>query len=90
MDKDKEKEAKLLQKKLAKLVKMGRKKKYILDVAEVEAEFVDLKLTKKQMEKVYQYLASKDIDVLRIGSGGKETDREMKQIEKMKGCYWLL
>ena len=74
MDKDKEKEAKLLQKKLAKLVKMGRKKKYILDVAEVEAEFVDMKLTKKQMEKVYQYLASKDIDVLRIGSGEEEVD----------------
>ena len=74
MDKDKEKDAKLLQKKLAKLVKMGRKKKYILDVAEVEAEFVDLKLTKKQMEKVYQYLASKDIDVLRIGSGEEEVD----------------
>ena len=50
------------------LVALGKKKKSILDVQEINDFFTDMELTPDQMEKVFDYLESNNIDVLRISS----------------------
>ena len=50
------------------LVALGKKKKSILDVQEINDFFTDMELTPDQMEKVFDYLEANNIDVLRINS----------------------
>lgn len=50
------------------LVALGKKKKSILDVQEINDFFTDMELTTEQMEKVFDYLEANNIDVLRISS----------------------
>ena len=52
--------------KMNELVAMGKKKKSILDVQEINDFFADMELSAEQMEKVFEYLEGHNIDVLRI------------------------
>ena len=52
--------------KLKELVALGKKKKSILEVQEINDFFHDMELNPEQMEKVFEYLESHNIDVLRI------------------------
>ena len=52
--------------KMNELVALGKKKKSILDVQEVNDFFADMELSAEQMEKVFEYLEGHNIDVLRI------------------------
>ena len=48
------------------LVALGKKKKSILDVQEINDFFNDMELNADQMEKVFEYLEASGIDVLRL------------------------
>ena len=48
------------------LVALGKKKKSILDVQEINDFFNDMELNAEQMEKVFEYLEASGIDVLRL------------------------
>ena len=52
--------------KMNELVGLGKKKKSILDVQEINDFFADMELSAEQMEKVFEYLEGHNIDVLRI------------------------
>ena len=52
--------------KMNELVALGKKKKSILDVQEINDFFADMELSAEQMEKVFEYLEGQNIDVLRI------------------------
>jgi RNA polymerase primary sigma factor len=54
--------------KMNELVALGKKKKSILDVQEINDFFADMELEAEQMEKVFEYLEANNIDVLRISS----------------------
>ena len=62
--------------KVKELVALGKKKKSILDVQEINDHFSDMELNADQMEKVFDYLEANNIDVLRI-SGDVEEDVDM-------------
>ena len=62
--------------KMKELVALGKKKKSILDVQEINDHFSDMELNADQMEKVFDYLEANNIDVLRI-SGDVEEDVDM-------------
>lgn len=51
---------------LKELVAFGKKKKSILEIQEINDYFADMELEPEQMEKVFDYLETKNIDVLRI------------------------
>ena len=53
---------------LKELVALGKKKKSILEIQEINDFFRDMELNSDQMEKVFEYLESNNIDVLRINS----------------------
>ena len=52
--------------KMNELVALGKKKKSILDVQEINDFFADMELSAEQMEKVFEYLEGHNIGVLRI------------------------
>ena len=52
--------------KMNELVALGKKKKSILDVQEINDFFADMELSAEQREKVFEYLEGHNIDVLRI------------------------
>lgn len=52
--------------KMNELVALGKKKKSILDVQEINDFFADMELSAEQMEKVFECLEGHNIDVLRI------------------------
>ena len=52
--------------KMNELVALGKKKKSILHVQEINDFFADMELSAEQMEKVFEYLEGHNIDVLRI------------------------
>lgn len=52
--------------KMNELVALGKKKKSILDVQEINDFFAVMELSAEQMEKVFEYLEGHNIDVLRI------------------------
>lgn len=52
--------------KLSKLVELGRSKKDVLELSDVENFFKQTPLDAEQMEMVYQYLEDNKIDILRI------------------------
>ena len=59
------------------LVALGKKKKSILDVQEINDFFTDMELTPEQMEKVFDYLEANNIDVLRISSDADDAGIEI-------------
>ena len=60
--------------KLKELVALGKKKKSILELQEINDFFADMELDLEHMEKVYEYLEAQNIDVLRIGSDSDDMD----------------
>ena len=60
--------------KMNELVALGKKKKSILDVQEINDFFADMELSAEQMEKVFEYLEGHNIDVLRITA---DTDNDV-------------
>ena len=58
------------QEKLRELVSLGKKKKGILEIQEINDFFSDMELDAEQMEKVYEYLEANHIDVLRVSGDG--------------------
>ena len=60
--------------KLKELVVLGKKKKSILELQEINDFFSDIELDLEHMEKVYEYLEAQNIDVLRIGSDSDDLD----------------
>ena len=59
------------------LVALGKKKKSILDVQEINDFFTDMELNTEQMEKVFDFLEANNIDVLRI-SGDSDDDADVE------------
>lgn len=51
---------------LKKLVEMGKSKKSVLDMNDINDFFTGIELTPEQLEHVYSYLESNGIDVLRV------------------------
>ncbi len=60
--------------KLKELVKLGKKKKSILELQEINDFFRDMELDSEHMEKVFDYLEGQNIDVLRISSDDDDID----------------
>ena len=60
--------------KLKELVVFGKKKKSILEIQEINDFFTDFQLNAEQMEKVFEYLESNNIDVLRISADSDADD----------------
>ena len=56
------------QEKLRELVSLGKKKKSILEIQEINDFFSDMDLDSDQMEKVFDYLEANNIAVLRISN----------------------
>ena len=68
---------------LKELVALGKKKKSILDVQEINDFFNDMELNADQMEKVFDYLEANNIDVLRISEDTEDdvdVDIDMKDL----------
>ena len=61
-----EENAQKFREKMNELFSLGKKKKSILDVQEINDFFADMELSAEQMEKVFEYLEGHNIDVLRI------------------------
>lgn len=69
------------QEKLRELVSLGKKKKGILEIQEINDFFSDMELDSDQMEKVFDYLEANNIDVLRIsGDTPDEVDVDLDDI----------
>ena len=63
--------------KLKELVALGRKKKSILEIQEINDFFSDMELDSEQMEKIFEYLEANNIDVLRIESQTEMVDDDI-------------
>ncbi|MEG2523936.1 MAG: sigma-70 factor domain-containing protein, partial [Lachnospiraceae bacterium] len=63
--------------KLKELVALGKKKKSILEIQEINEIFSEMELETEQMEKVFEYLEANNIDVLRITGDGEEEELEV-------------
>ena len=63
--------------KLKELVALGKKKKSILELQEINDFFNDMELDAEQMEKVFEHLESNNIDVLRISGDDDDVDVEV-------------
>lgn len=69
--------------KLKELLALGKKKKNILEIQEINEIFADMELEPEQMEKVFEYLEGQNIDVLRInGDVDDDDDLEVVITEK--------
>lgn len=60
--------------KLKNLVALGKKKKSILEIQEINEVFSDMELEAEQMGKIFEYLESQNIDVLRISPDTDDAD----------------
>ena len=60
--------------KLKDLLALGKKKKSILEIQEINDFFTDMELNSEQMEKVFDYLEANNIDVLRISADDDADD----------------
>ena len=60
--------------KLKNLVALGKKKKSILEIQEINEVFSDMELEAEQMAKIFEYLESQNIDVLRISPDTDDAD----------------
>ena len=70
--------------KLKELVALGRKKKSVLEIQEINDFFSDMELSPEQMEQVFEYLEAKGIDVLRINSDTDDDEWIWKLYCQMK------
>ena len=61
-----EEQAVKFEERLKNLVALGKKKKNTLEIQEINDAFSDMSLEEEQMEKIYEYLESQNVDVLRI------------------------
>lgn len=60
--------------KVKELIALGKKKKSILELQEINDFFSDMELDSEQMDKVFEALEASNIDVLRIGEGDEDDD----------------
>ena len=67
-----EENIKKFEEKLKELVALGKKKKSILEIQEINDFFSDMELEPDQMEKVFDFLEASNIDVLRINADTQE------------------
>ena len=58
-------------------MRLGKKKKSILEIQEINDFFSDMELDSEQMEKVFEYLEANNIDVLRISADTDVTDDDV-------------
>ena len=65
--------------KLKELLALGKKKKNILEIQEINEIFADMELEPEQMEKVFEYLEGQNIDVLRI-NGYVDDDDDLEVV----------
>ena len=65
--------------KLKELLALGKKKKNILEIQEINEIFADMELEPEQMEKVFEYLEGQNIDVLRI-NGDVDDDDDLEVV----------
>lgn len=63
--------------KMKELISLGKKKKSILELQEINDFFSDMELDSEQMEKVFDQLEASNIDVLRI-SGDDDSEEEVE------------
>ena len=64
--------------KLKSLIALAKKKKNILEIQEINEVFKDMELAPEQMEKVFEYLESSNIDVLRISEDTDDDDDDLE------------
>ena len=69
-----EEQAMKFEEKLKTLVALGKKKKNVLEIQEINDVFSDMELGAEQMEKVFEYLEAQNVDVLRITGGEVDDD----------------
>ena len=69
-----EEQAIKFEEKLKTLVALGKKKKNVLEIQEINEVFSDMVLEEEQMEKIYEYLEAQNVDVLRITGGDIDDD----------------
>ena len=67
-----EEQAIKFEEKLKNLVSIGKKKKNILELQEINDVFSDVELEAEQMDKIFEYLEGQGIDVLRISADTEE------------------
>ena len=63
--------------KLRGLEDLAKKKKNVLEYKEINDFFKDMPLDAEQMDKVFEYLEAKNIDVLRISESGNDADDDL-------------
>ncbi len=56
---------------------LAKKKKNVLEYEEINDYFKDMPLDAEQMDKVFDYLDAKSIDVLRISDNGSDSDDDI-------------
>lgn len=66
------------QEKLQEILDLAKKKKNVLEVAEIEKHFKELELTPDQIEDIYEFLDKSDIDVLGIDEDTEDEEDEDK------------
>ena len=64
-------------KKLEELVNYAKSKKGVLEYDEIKPFFGNIELTEEQMDSIYEYLESKNIDVLKIADDDDVPDDEL-------------
>ena len=69
-----EEQAMKFEEKLKTLIAIGKKKKNILEIQEINDVFSDMELETEQMDKIFEYLEAQGIDVLRIPTNVEEDD----------------
>ncbi len=72
-----EEQAIKFEEKLKNLVALGKKKKSILEIQEINEVFSDMELEAEQMEKIFEYLEAQNIDVLRITAETEDDNDDM-------------
>lgn len=66
----------LFQEKLAELLEMAKKKKNVLEYAEIEKQFKALELSPDHIESIYEFLEKNEVDVLGMVTDEKEEDED--------------
>ena len=73
-----EEQAMKFEEKLKTLVSIGKKKKNILEIQEINDVFSDMELEAEQMDKVFEYLEMQGIDILRMTPEVEELPDDME------------
>ena len=68
--------------KLKDLLALGKKKKSILELEEIQKSVADMELEPEQMEKLFEYLEANGIDVLRINDAEDDDEIEAEIAEE--------